>query len=380
MVKGKKIVAILAAIVILLQSSAPLVIAEEFVISGNGAGSESEVSTSIQTSTSIEQTNSGTVTNNVDTNANTGGNEIKDSSGESSITTGDISSAVQSQTTLNSSSVENKCCNENSLKLTIENNGTESSNEINIESDSTSQVTINQTATIDNITEGTANTGENKIFNNVGNAQIETGSIKANSVIKTGPVNFEKVSGGQQSQNISARISNNGENSKNIITSLIDDLSQINVNNIANINNKSYWDLNTGNNEINGNVGDAKIKTGGIFFDTLIKNENINGGIVDWNCCKTNDPDDNDPGDPPSKPSDNNGTGGSSGSSSNSFSEILGTGGPAVLGFSNTSAILDNPVIFWLGVLFVVLGVVILSKNLSPANLQINEIAKRKRR
>ncbi len=379
MVNGKKIIAILAAIITLLQSSTPLVIAEEFVISGNGAGSDSEITTTLQTTTSIEQTNNGAVTNNVDTNANTGGNEIKDSSGESTITTGDINSSVQTQTSLNSSIIENDCCEENYLKLTIENNGNGSLNEINIESSDNSRLTINQTANINNNIEGASNTGENKIFNNVGNAQIETGSIKASSVTKTGPVNTEKISGGLQVQALSANISNNGENSKNIITSLIDDLAQININNVANINNKSYWDLNTGNNQINGNVGDTKIKTGGIFFNTLINNENINGGLVDWGCCKSDDPDDSDPGNPPSKPSENGGTGGSS-SSSSSFSEILGTGGPAVLGLSNTSAILDNPLVFWVGVFFIVLGVVTLGKNLSPTNLQINEIAKRKRR
>ena len=379
MVNGKKIIAILAAIITLLQSSTPLVIAEEFVISGNGAGSDSEITTTLQTTTSIEQTNNGAVTNNVDTNANTGGNEIKDSSGESTITTGDVNSSVQKQTSLNSSIIENDCCEENYLKLTIENNGNGSLNEINIESSDNSRLTINQTANINNNIEGASNTGENKIFNNVGNAQIETGSIKASSVTKTGPVNTEKISGGLQVQALSANISNNGENSKNIITSLIDDLAQININNVANINNKSYWDLNTGNNQINGNVGDTKIKTGGIFFNTLINNENINGGFVDWGCCKSDDPDDSDPGNPPSKPSENGGTGGSS-SSSSSFSEILGTGGPAVLGLSNTSAILDNPLVFWVGVFFIVLGVVTLGKNLSPTNLQINEIAKRKRR
>ena len=86
--------------------------------------------------------------------------------------------------------------------------------------------------------------------------------------------------------------------------------TNINVNNSANIVNNSRWDLNTGKNEANGNVGDVSITTGDIVFNSTIENSKINVGLVDIECCEDEEDDEDKPGpddnprppDPPLKP------------------------------------------------------------------------------
>lgn len=372
MFKGKRIVSIFTALITLLHVSAPFVLAEEFVITGNGSGANSEVVVQTESSVTIEQSNNTSINNEVDTNANTGGNEITDSAGPSTITTGNIETQVDVGNSMNSSVVNNDCCESEGIELTIDGNGADSSNSINFGSSNETNVSISQNANITNEVNGSGNTGDNKIKDNVGNASITTGNIQVNSKIKNGPVNVEEVSGGMANQSLFASISNNGAGSENLISTLITDLANINTRNTANIGNLVNWDLNTGGNEIEGNVGDASIKTGDIFLNIFIENGPINSGGVDWGCCDTDDPEDPD-GEDPDDPGGHGGNGGGDSGGGASFSEILGTGGPAVLGLSNTSAILDNPVVFWLGVMFIVIGIATLGSSLPQRKLRLNE-------
>lgn len=371
MFKGKKIVSIITALITLLHVGAPLVLAEEFVVTGNGSGSNNEVVIQSESTTSIEQTNTGSVNNDVETSTNTGGNEIEDSNGLSSITTGDATSSVDVETSVNSSVINNECCASDSLTLEISQNGSSSTNSIDITSTRDTNVSITQNVNVTNEVKGSVNTGENKIKDNVGNAKVNTGDIFVNSKIKNGPINVENISGGNGEQSLFASVSNNGSGSQNLISALISDLANINTRNNANISNHTVWDLNTGRNEIDGNVGDASIKTGGIFLNLFVENGPINSGVVDWGCCHKDNPDDPDDPGVPQTPHTGGSNGGTSGGGS-SFSEILGTGGPAVLGLSNTSAILNSPVTFWLGLMFIVIGVATFGNSRPQTKLRLN--------
>ena len=100
---------------------------------------------------------------------------------------------------------------------------------------------------------------------------------------------------------------------------------QVDIENRANIENKSEWDLNTGNNEANGNNGDVSIETGDILFASTIDNSGINEGIVDVDCCEDEGGPGPDPT-PPNPPDSNNNS--NNGSSSGSSSSSGGSGGP----------------------------------------------------
>lgn len=314
--------------------------AEEFIISGNGDGSDSQITAEVTTTTTVEQTNNANVANSVDVNAATGSNEANGNLGDTSITTGNINEDVTIENTLNNSSVETPCCPDKT-SLSISENGADSENNININSQDSNTININQTANITNSITGSGNTGDNQANNNGGNVTIETGSIFANSKITNEPVNFYNIRGGVGGSN------------------------GIFANNIFSTTNNVNWNLNTGRNTANGNLGDVSIKTGDIFLNVLIENI-ANLGRVTVDCCgSTDDPDDpgdpddpSDPGNPGNPPSS---VGSSSGSSSSSSSSSVG---PQILGLSDTSGPAARALIFLAGLVMMAAGLSIASKEL----------------
>ncbi len=365
MKKIKQIFMLLTISSSLFHSSALWVAAQELVISGNGAGAGSEVAIQSNSTTTISQSNSGEVVNTVDTQANTGGNETSGNSGDVAIQTGDIESFTKIQTSLNHSSVVNECCNGPEIKIEVNENGSDSTNNVSVTSNNQTTITVNQNATVGNNVSGTANTGHNTANNNGGNIYIGTGDIKAKSVVKTGPVNYVQIQGGLNGSGLNIDVSNNGDSSNNLVTLLLNDLANINVNHSANIYNKLDWDLNTGNNVANGNNWDVMIKTGDILLDLLIENGPVNVGGITWGCCDGGTPDGpDDPSDPDNEGNPPKGSGGGSQNGA-SISEILGIGqGPAVLGLSATGGLFDAPVYFWLGMFLITYGFKLLGENL----------------
>lgn len=288
----RKICAILLALILSLESVLP-VLADEISVSGNGESSANSVNVSTSSTQAVEQTNTASVDNNVSVDANTGENNASDNTGgDASINTGSIEANVGIDNSLiNVSSVDIECC-PNDLEVKVAGNGSDSQNTVGINQNGSTTITINNNATVNNSVNGSANTGNNNANNNTGgDVSITTGNIKASDNIDNSEINVYRVGasvGG--GSNISASIIGNGTGSNNSIALNTNNSSSVNINNNADIDNNSKWDLNTGNNNANGNSGGSvSIVTGDIEYISTIKNGPINVGIVDIDCCPTDD-------------------------------------------------------------------------------------------
>ncbi|MBI2421124.1 MAG: hypothetical protein HYV38_03505 [Candidatus Levybacteria bacterium] len=294
------------------------VMAEEIIVSGNGSDSNSSVNVNLSQDNTVTQGNTANVNNNVDINADTGNNTANNNtSGDTSITTGDINIDSNIENSgVNQSSVDVGCCPGN-VGLEISGNGTNSDNTIAYSQNNSTNINVNNNANITNNVNGKANTGYNEASNNTGgDVSITTGSITVSDTIKNNSINvydIDATSG--NGQDVSISIKDNGSASTNSIVFSDNSDVKIDVNNSANIVNNSKWDLNTGKNKANGNVGgDVRIATGDIIFSSTIENGPINVGIIDIDCCEEGEgppPDGNPPPPPPPPPSNGgNGNGG----------------------------------------------------------------------
>lgn len=344
--------------------------ADEFIITGNGDGSDNQITATDTSTTNVTQTSSADVTNNVDTSATTGENQVNSNTGDASITTGDIHEDIAIENTLNSSSVETPCCPSDTT-LDISGNGSNSQNTIDLTTNDTNTIEVNQTADITNNVAGSANTGDNQANSNGGNVKIETGSIWAGSVTTNGPVNFFSVTSGVGVGNLFAGISGNGSGSANNILASFGFGNNVYVNNDFDVNNDVSWDLNTGRNTANGNMGDVSIRTGDIFLNVLIENiANLGKVVVD--CCdEPEEPD--DPGEPPCD-SCEPGEGGQPPTGGENPPESKGTtpvgppsagGGPSILGLSDTSSPGAQALLFLVGLIMIAGGLALTYKELN---------------
>ena len=360
----KGLIATLALLATLSFGGTPYVRALEIEVSGNGSGSTNEVATQVSTQTVVQQTNEADVTNAVTTDANTGGNTASENTGGStSIETGDVAQNVSIETAANTSSVETPCC-ASETDISISGNGEGSQNSVDLTKTQETNITINQDADVLNKVNGNANTGNNTANDNNGNVSIQTGDIHVSGGIENGPINVHHVSASAPGEDLSVKIFGNGTGSQNRISLNIFDPVIVFINSNADIDNFVHWDLNTGQNEANGNNGDVSIVTGDIIFDFFIKNGPINVGEVDIDCCHLLPPPPDDPGNPgggvtppndvPSVP---NPTSGSSSSSAGSSS-----GGSWVVGLSDTSSPAAQALLFWAGLVMILYGVKLVGK------------------
>ncbi len=344
----------------------PNVKALEVVISENGSGSESVTTVGSTDTTNISQTNNAQVSNDVNANSNTGDSESSGNTGkETTISTGNTSSDVNVENNLNSSFVTSEECCSDSLTAEITSNGSDSANEINIESVNLKTVTINQNATIENFVSGTINTGGNTASNNSGGVSISTGNIIVAGSIINDPVNTTEVNVSFGSnQNLNALISNNGSGSKNLLSSSFFSPLNVSVMQNANFKNSVNWDLNTGENTANDNTGGVTIKTGDIDFNFLIKNL-ANLSAIDVKCCRPPQEEEEKPEVPrggAETPGGENkeqvsGDGGGPG-----VGQILpeaaatSAGGPGIIGLSDTSSENAQALFFWIALAMIVSG------------------------
>lgn len=301
----KKIVASLITVMMLFGSSS-VVLADELSITGNGADSQNSVSVTNTQTTTVEQTNNASVSNDVDSTANTGGNTASSNSGgDTNTTTGDISSNTSVENSLNVSSVEVGCC-PSSAGVNISENGANSDNNISATQTNQTDILITQNAYITNNVNGSANTGNNTASNNGGNVTISTGNIHAQAGIENIGVNLASVKGSSGGSDLTISIFGNGSSSDNNVKFVHDNQTNVSINNNSYLNNILNFYANTGGNSANGNLGDVTISTGDIFLNLKIKNR-TNESIVDLDCCPIGGPGPDDPGDNDDDEKDDNG-------------------------------------------------------------------------
>lgn len=274
-----------------LFTSTGLVSAEQIIVTGNGTGSTNSVSDTNTQTANITQTNTDNTTNNVNVDANTGGNNTSsNTNGSENIETGNTTTDIEIDNSGNLNSSDAYCCGSENGTAVISGNGSDSENIININALSTSTLNSTNTTSIVNKITGVANTGNNSANNNTnGNILIKTGDIFVTERIKNGPLNFNNatsVINNNYSNNYDIKISGNGSYSKNAINLNLNSENDVKVDNALDILNESIWLLNTGHNYANNNTGgNINILTGDIEFLSNIVNGPINVNNVDIKCC-----------------------------------------------------------------------------------------------
>jgi hypothetical protein len=339
----------------------------EIAVTDNGSGSANEIVVNVQQETSVGQANEANVENQIDSETNTGGNTINQTTSDlATIDTGSISENVTVENSLNQSNTNLGCCAQDT-NVSVVNNGAGSENSVGVNIESSTSINIQNTAKVTNLIDGNANTGFNKILNTNGDSTIKTGNILVSGGIQNLPINVVDISGGSGGGDVNIFISSNAAGSTNqvLMSSLYS--SEIAMSSLYDNINRVDWDLNTGENEIKYSNGESKILTGDIIFDFFVKNGPINVSNLDWDCCNESI---NDPGeDPVDDPSDS-GVGGdndifSSGSGSSSSTGASGSssGGIAsILGLSDTSSPEAQSLLFVVGLLFIASGLTIFGK------------------
>src|SRR4030042_1558749 len=286
---------------------APITNALELVISDNGSSAVSVVNKQVEAQTIVTQTNEAAVSNNINVEANTGGNTAEgNTGGDTNVQTGDINITTFVKNELNSSYVENEtCCS--SSDATISGNGSNSDNSVNLNQKSDVIVVNKNTADISNTIIGSSNTGENKVGDITGgNVSITTGNITIVGGVNNNSVNISQVKAGSGFSDVRAVIKDNGSDSDNLINAEFTGETNVYLNHSSNIENYILWDANTGENEVSGTTeGDVNITTGNVDIGTFIKNL-ANIGDVEIKCCK----DIFDPGDDDDNNEEDDGNGG----------------------------------------------------------------------
>jgi hypothetical protein len=369
--KDRRILHVLSVLLVLSYAFVgKAVFAEEIVISGNGDQSASEVNLSSNSEVTVDQSNEADIQNNVNLDSNTGANTASSNTGDSvDITTGGSDTQLNIENSANSSVVDSECCGEET-SVNISNNGSASENQVNVDSSSTTNVSVNQTAHVSNNITGYANTGGNSADSNNGNVSISSGNIKVAGGVVNGPINLSSIKVPQGSDGANINVSGNGDNSHNYVLLSLNNHNQVETNFEANILNNLVWNLNTGGNHADSNNGDVSITTGDILFDFFIKNGPINIGGVEISCC-VYDPGDKDE---PGNGGDEDGDGGEDengqdedgedgdGDDGEILAEAASTGGLQILGLSDTSSPEARALFFWLGLIFMAAGVSVLGK------------------
>ncbi len=164
-------------------------------ISGNGANSQNNVNVTSNNQTNVTITQLANIQNNITVHSNTGNNITNNNSGNISITTGNI--AINNEiknSPVNNYHVLAGVGLTSDFTIKIFGNGANSTNQINLINQNDNNITVFNTATIDNVLNVLANTGGNSANNNSGSVLIKTGDITMVNKILNDPINVGDVS------------------------------------------------------------------------------------------------------------------------------------------------------------------------------------------
>lgn len=263
-------------------------------ITGNGSGSTNDLNFSSTSNTVVTQTNVANISNNVDVDADTGGNDAEgNTGGDVAVSTGDssVSVGVSNQANSNAASVDscNGCLND--LTVAISGNGSDSDNEANVAVENATHVTQTNVANISNNVDIDSDTGDNDANDNTGgDVSIETGDASAGVAISNSAnANVASVSGGDdEGDGLSIWITGNGSDSDNELNLALSGNTVVTQSNYADISNDVDVDADSGGNDAEDNTGgDVMIETGDAEVEVDVDNAaNFNVASVE-ECCFT---------------------------------------------------------------------------------------------
>ena len=238
-------------------------------ISGNGSDSDNTVEVTQTNVTTVNQSNTANISNNIDVDADTGDNDAEDNTGgDVSINTGDASATVGVSNTANSNQASVSGCCPDDVTLKIKDNGTDYGNndENKIKFNSTNVNTLTQTnsAYIDNDVDVDLDTGDNDANDNTGgDVSVETGDADATVTVDNQlNANWAAITSSGNGGGVAVEISGNGSDSDNTVEVGLTSVNTINQSNNANVSNDIDVDADTGDNDAEDNTG------GSVSIDT----------------------------------------------------------------------------------------------------------------
>jgi len=262
------------------------VFAQEFSVTGNGEGSSNSISYQAEQNNQIQQSNDADIENNVAAEAQTGDNQANDNLGDVEIDTGDVTEEVTIVNSGNSQTAEIGCCpSEDPSSASIEGNGEDSGNSIDISDDSLAQVNIVNELKLKNNVSINSNTGDNEADDNDGEVIIRTGEVNLLAQILNQNLNSADVSVSNPGNDFNYSIKNNGSGSINSISEDNNAENEYFVFNDLYLVNDIRNYSNTGGNKANKNNGKVFISTGDVFLDIILKNKDINSSKIVDTCC-----------------------------------------------------------------------------------------------
>lgn len=288
-----KLTTAIATGAVLLNAMAPLALATTTIeISGNGAGSDNYVTLNQASTQTVTQSNTANVTNNVDADAKTGGNDANfNTGGTVVIDTGDAKSKVNITNDLNKNLAEVKCCTPGNTNVTVSGNGANTNNTVALGQSTVTAVVQSNNANVTNDVGADAKTGYNDAMKNTGGpVLIVTGNATADIDVSTkANVNEAQVgNNGTGAANTSATfvISGNGAGSNNFINAALAKVNTVSQQNSAHIKNDVDANAKTGENDANFNTGgDVIIATGYAKVLADVNNTvNFNAADIDCGC------------------------------------------------------------------------------------------------
>lgn len=288
-----RITSAIATGAVLLNALAPAALADEITVTGNGAFSDSAVKVESNNTTVVDQNNDAYVTNNVSSNANTGGNSASfNTGGETKIVTGDANSHVDVSTQANmNQAVLDDCatCRPGDLQVKVDGNGAYSDNNVKVNADNFVSLSQDNNAKISNNIDANTNTGKNDAsYNTGGDTYIVTGDAKSHvAVDNMANANYAKIGGNSDSsKNSSVTLSGNGAFSDSIVKLNQDSVVVLDQYNRAKVYNDVKSNANTGKNDAAFSTGgETAIVTGHANSAVDIDNSvNFNAASIDCDC------------------------------------------------------------------------------------------------
>lgn len=274
-----RIVSILASGLMVANMVTPVAAANfNFTITGNGSDSNNETEFKADNNTTLVQDNDTHLNNQIKVNSNTGDNGADDNTGGAvKIKTGDTETAVsvQNQAGMNQALL-NQCdaCDLN-VEGTIENNGSDSDNELDVHLDKNTKVYQNNKVGVNNNVYTTSNSGDNNADDTTnGDVEIETGDNDTLVLLSTtAGVNALRMMGGDGTGMLSLKIMGNGSDSDNEIDVDVNNDTLLTQDNKVWVGNKVKTDQESGDNSADDNTGgEVTIKTGDLSAGVGITN------------------------------------------------------------------------------------------------------------
>lgn len=288
----KQILSVLATGAVFASMVAPA-FADELVINGNGADSNSTINLVQKSNTTVVQNNTANVTNNVTANASTGSNDANQNTGGSvGIQTGNATVNTSVNNTLNSNWAKVQCCASNgNTTVNVTGNGAESRNKVTLNETSNNSVFQNNDAYVNNNVNSTAKTGYNDANQNTGSGSdvmISTGNASVDSNVSTrANVNQALIGGnGGNGGSVVVLVDGNGFDSNNHVKLALNKDNLLTQNNSAYVDNNVKASAKTGGNDANQNTGaDVGIGTGNASANATVDNSlNFNVANIDCGC------------------------------------------------------------------------------------------------